>query len=176
MTEREHERGEGHREKRPPQGAGSPMLEEILEVQGHDLSPRQSLNQLSHAGARLQTFFKKIAWGHLGGTLSEGPISWFWLRSCSQALAIEPWGKLCAPGRVHSDSLFALPFPPPPLTCALSLKQKKSFTKMNNEANLTLVPYSTSKPGEEILSKKKLPNVPPETDSDTLNNTLTNWN
>lgn len=43
MSEREHEGGEGQREKQTPQRAGSPMRDSILEVQDHDLSQRQLL-------------------------------------------------------------------------------------------------------------------------------------
>ena len=56
MSEREHERGEGQREKQTPQGAGSLMQDLILEVWDHDLSQRQSLNQLSHPGAQTTRF------------------------------------------------------------------------------------------------------------------------
>jgi len=52
MIEREHERVEGQREKQTPCWAGSPMWDSILGLQDHDLSRRQSLNQLSHPGAR----------------------------------------------------------------------------------------------------------------------------
>ncbi|XP_059042713.1 solute carrier family 41 member 2 isoform X3 [Mustela nigripes] len=49
-SEREHERGEGQREKQTPHGAGSLMRDSIPGIQDHDLSRRQSSNQLSHPG------------------------------------------------------------------------------------------------------------------------------
>ena len=51
MRERAHERGEGQREEQTPCRAGSPMRDSIPGLQDHDLSRRQSLNQLSHRGA-----------------------------------------------------------------------------------------------------------------------------
>ncbi|XP_064452346.1 AP-3 complex subunit beta-1 isoform X2 [Mirounga angustirostris] len=50
-NERQHEREEGQREKQTPCRAGSPMRDSIQGLQDHDLSRRQSLNQLSHPGA-----------------------------------------------------------------------------------------------------------------------------
>ena len=60
MSEREHERGEGQREKQTPQGAGSGMWDSILEVRDHDLSRRQSLNQLSHPGTQITNIFDRL--------------------------------------------------------------------------------------------------------------------
>jgi len=56
MRETAHERGEGQREKQTPCRAGSPMRDSIQGLQDHDLSRRQSLNQLSHPGAPRLTF------------------------------------------------------------------------------------------------------------------------
>ena len=69
MSEREHERGEGQREKQTPQGARSPMRDSILEVRDHDLSQRQSLNQLSHPGAH-----KGILLSHIPSFTLSTPI------------------------------------------------------------------------------------------------------
>jgi len=59
MRETAHERGEGQREKQTPCRAGSPMRDSIPGLQDHDLSRRQSLNQLSHPGA-LYIFFIQV--------------------------------------------------------------------------------------------------------------------
>ena len=60
--EREHERGEGQREKQTPLGAGSPIRDSILGLHlgtpDHDLRRRQLLNQWSHPGT-LNKIFKK---------------------------------------------------------------------------------------------------------------------
>ncbi|XP_054365848.1 acylphosphatase-2 isoform X7 [Mirounga angustirostris] len=50
-SERGNTNGEWEREKQTPCRAGSPMRDSILGLQDHDLSRRQSLNQLSHPGA-----------------------------------------------------------------------------------------------------------------------------
>jgi len=48
--------GEGQREKQTPRQTGSPMWDPIPGLQDHDLSRRQSLNQLSHPGAQEGAF------------------------------------------------------------------------------------------------------------------------
>ena len=58
MRESEYMRGgKGQREKQAPRRAGSPMRDSIQGLQDHDLSRRQSLNQLSHPGALQSEIF-----------------------------------------------------------------------------------------------------------------------
>ena len=57
MSKRE---GQRKREKQAPRWAGSPMRGSILGSQDHELSLRQTLNQLSHSGAFTKIPFVKI--------------------------------------------------------------------------------------------------------------------
>jgi len=49
--------GEGQRERQTPRWAGGPVWDSVPGPWGHDLSWRQTLDQLSHPGAPIVSFF-----------------------------------------------------------------------------------------------------------------------